>query len=137
MSDDDFNNLSFHGGDAPVSTYMADGVVTLPPTATLRAAADLIADASVGCIVVGSTDAVAGIISERDIVIAVARGLDLETATLDQMEPKRLIWVSPETTMGEVAEEMMEDYVRHVLVGNGSSVVGVLSMRDVIAAYTT
>jgi CBS domain-containing protein len=137
MSDEDFNNLSFHGGDAPVSTYMADGVVTLPPTATMRAAADLIADASVGCIVVGSNDAVTGIVSERDIVLAVARGLDLETATLDQMEPKRLIWVSPDSTMGEVAAEMMEDYVRHVLVGNGSSVAGVLSMRDVIAAYTT
>jgi len=137
MSDEDFNNPSFHGADAPVSTYMADGVVTLPPTATLRAAADLIADASVGCIVIGSTDAVAGIVSERDIVLAVARGLDLEAATLAEMEPKRLIWVSPQTTMGEVAEEMMEDYVRHVLVGNGSSVVGVLSMRDVIAAYTT
>ena len=42
-----------------------------------------------------------------------------------------------ERTGGEAAEEMMKDYVRHGLVRDDTGLVGVLSMRDVLAAYTT
>lgn len=134
---DDFESLAFHGGDAAVSTYMAESVVTVAPEATLRSVAVMIAENSVGCIVVGAADAVEGIVTERDLVLAAAKGQDLDTTTVSSIESKRLVWVTPDTTIGEVAEEMMEDYIRHVLVGDGTHVVGVLSMRDVIAAYTT
>jgi CBS domain-containing protein len=128
---------AFHGADAPVSTYMADAVVSLPADATLREAAVTIAEASVGCVVVGSADAVEGIISERDLVLAVAKGADLDTSTVGEIASTRLVWISPQDSIGSVAGEMMQDYVRHVLVGTDGNVVGVVSMRDVIAAFTT
>jgi CBS domain-containing protein len=136
-SPDEFSSAAFHGGDAPVSTYMADAVVALPATASLREAAATIAEASVGCVVVGTPDAVEGIISERDLVLAIARGTDLDTGTVGEIASKRLVWIGPDDSIGAVAAEMMQDYVRHVLVGSDSTVVGVVSMRDVIAAYTT
>jgi CBS domain-containing protein len=136
MSDQELN-ITFHGEEALVRTYMADSVFTVAPTATLREAASLIADASIGCLVVGSADAPEGIISERDLVIAVAKGKDVDATTVAEIESKALVWTSAEETIGSVAEEMMEDYVRHVLVGENGKVVGVMSMRDVIAAYTT
>lgn len=130
-------SASFHGADAAVTTYMTDTIVTLSPTATLREAAVVIAEASVGCIVVGGHASVEGVITERDLVIAVAAGKDLDTTTVGEVESKRLVWASSDSTIGDVAEEMMEDYVRHVLVGDGGTVDGIVSMRDVIAAYTT
>lgn len=136
-SPDEFTAAAFHGGDAPVSTYMADAVVALPGTATLREAAATIAEASVGCVVVGAPDAVEGIISERDLVLAIARGADLDLSTVGEIASTRLVWIGPDDSIGAVAAEMMQDYVRHVLVGSDSTVVGVVSMRDVIAAYTT
>jgi CBS domain-containing protein len=133
----EFSNQSFHGGDAPITTYMSDGVVKMPPTTTLRAAAQMIADASVGCILVGEASSLEGVVSERDIVRAVAAGLDLDTTTLAAVESTRLVWASPDSTVADVAREMMQDYVRHVLVGNEGRAEGVVSMRDVIAAFTT
>ena len=78
-----------------------------------------------------------GVVTERDIVRAVARDLDLATTPVADIAATRLVWASPLATVGEVAGEMMEDYVRHILVGDGTTVEGVVSMRDVIAAYTT
>jgi CBS domain-containing protein len=133
----DFANQSFHGGDASVTTYMSDGVVKMPPSTTLRAAAKMIADASVGCVLVGEGDALEGVVSERDIVKAVAAGLDLDGTNLAAVESTRLVWASPDSTISDVAQEMMQDYVRHILVGSDGQALGVVSMRDVIAAYTT
>lgn len=131
------SNPAFRGGDALVTTYMSDGVVKMAPATTLRAAAQMIADASVGCILVGDGDRVEGVVSERDIVRAVANDLDLDTATLADVESTRLVWADPEASIDDVAQEMMQDYVRHILVGRDGQAEGVVSMRDVIAAYTT
>ncbi len=128
---------SFNGAGALVTTYMNDEVVKMAPSTSLRAAAQMISDASVGCVLVGDGSTLEGVVSERDIVRAVATGLDLDTTTLAAVESTRLVWATPESTIADVADEMMQDYVRHVLVGHNGQAVGIVSMRDVIAAYTT
>lgn len=126
---------SFRGPDAPITTYMADQVVTVDPGDSLRRAAEVIAEASIGCIVVGSGDAVEGVLSERDVVRAIADGRDPDTTTVADVESTRLVWATTDATIASVANEMMEDYVRHVLVGDDGTVAGIVSMRDVITAY--
>jgi CBS domain-containing protein len=128
---------SFRGADAPVTMFMADDVIMLDPGTSLRHAAQTIVEASIGCIVVGTPGAIEGIMSERDIVRAVANGLDLDTTTVADVESTRLVWAPADASIDTVATEMMEDYVRHVLVGEAGEVAGVVSMRDVIAAYVT
>jgi CBS domain-containing protein len=127
---------SFRGPEAPVTTYMADAIVTIEASASLRQVASLIADASIGCVVVGSRDRVEAVISERDVVRAVADGLDLDAITAGEVGSRALVWASVSDSIGAVAEEMMEDYVRHVLVGENGGLVGIVSMRDVISAFT-
>jgi CBS domain-containing protein len=134
---DDGSGEAVLGDDAPITTYMSDAIVTVEPTASLREVATIIADASVGCVVVGTPDDVDGVISERDIVRAVADGLDLDSTTVAEVESKTLVWATSDTTIGTVAAEMMQDYVRHVLVRDEGRVVGIVSMRDVLSAYTT
>jgi CBS domain-containing protein len=123
------------GPDAPITTYSNDEIVTLPPTATIREAAAVMDTASVGCVVVGSADAVEGVVSERDVVRVLASGLDPDQATVADIESRVLMWCGTDATVGEVAEEMMESYVRHVLVGDDGRLVGIVSMRDVITAF--
>jgi CBS domain-containing protein len=123
------------GANAPISTYTTDEIVVLEPTASVRRAAELIDAASVGCIVIGSHEAVEGVITERDIVRVVALGLDPDATTVADIETRALKWCPPDATVGDVAEEMMEEYVRHVLVGDAGALVGIVSMRDVITAY--
>lgn len=128
-------STAFRGPDAPITTYMADNIVTVTGDATLRRAAEVIIDASIGCIVVGTPDSVHGVLSERDVVRAIAEGRDPDTTTVSDVESTRLVWATTDASIGSVAAEMMEDYVRHVLVGDDGNVAGIVSMRDVITAY--
>jgi CBS domain-containing protein len=123
------------GPDAPITTYTSEEIVTLPPMATIRQAAAMMDGAGVGCVVIGSADAVDGVVTERDVVRVLAAGLDPDQATVADIESRVLQWAGPDATVGDVAEEMMESYVRHVLIGENGHLRGVVSMRDLITAY--
>jgi CBS domain-containing protein len=123
-------------GDDPVERFMGDSIAMIEPTASLRAAAERLRSAEVGLIVVGTVEAVQGVVSERDIVRAVAHGVDLDNTTVESIESEDLKWATRETSVADVIEEMMEHYLRHVLIaGDDGQLVGVASMRELVAAY--
>ena len=127
--------LETFGGRATITAYMSDEVVALDPAATLREAAVALEEAGVGCVVAGTRDAVEGVVSERDILRAVAEGIDLDTTPVSEIESRHLMWATTDSTVEEVVDEMMGNYVRHVLVGEDHRLVGMVSIRDVLAAY--
>ena len=136
MSDDTDEIRAFGPGTAPISTVIGDEPVTLAATSSLRDAARHLVDAGVGLAVVGSAEDVEGVVSERDIVKAVAAGVDPDSTTVADIETKdRLDWATTDSTIGEVVDEMLRDYVRHILVSDGKKLVGIVSMRDVLAVY--
>ena len=90
-----------------------------------------------GVLVIGTPDAVLGLVSERDIVRAIADGLDPDATDAADIGAHQLIWIDADDLIADAAEEMMEDFVRHVLVRDGDQLVGVLSIRDVLSAYIT
>jgi CBS domain-containing protein len=69
----------------------------------------------------------------------VAQGVDLDATTVGAVESEDLKWATRDATVAEVVEEMMEHYLRHVLIAGDepAHVVGVVSMRDLMAAYLT
>jgi CBS domain-containing protein len=131
----DSPGTTFHGSSASVRTYLTAEVVTIAPTASVREAAQVIARA--GVLAVGTADDVTAVVSERDIVAAIAEGLDIDATTVADLRCSHLFWIDANDTIGDAAEEMMEDYVRHVLVRDERGLVGVLSIRDVLSAYIT
>lgn len=138
----DFDDDSMPGfqprqdGDQQVGQFLSDTIPTIEPSASLRAAAQLLVEAEVGLLVVGKPDAVQGVVSERDIVRCVANGVDLDATTVEAVESENLKWATRSSTVAEVVEEMMEHYLRHVLIaGDDGELVGVTSMRDLITAY--
>jgi CBS domain-containing protein len=111
---DDIDVPAFGPGSASISTVIGDEPVVIASTATLRDAARRLSEAGVGMIVVGSTEVVEGVVSERDIVRAVATGVDLDTTTVADVETKdHLDWATVDSTIAEVADEMMRDYGLH------------------------
>ena len=130
-------NATFHGANASVLTYLTTEVVMVPTTASAHDAARAMAGASIGVVIIGTHDDVAALVSERDVVRAVAAGLDLDAVTAAEIGTDHLIWIDAGNTIGDAAEEMMEDFVRHVLVRGDEGLVGVLSIRDVLSAFIT
>ena len=122
-------------GLLPVSILATDTVARVAPDASLGAVARAMTDADVGLLVVGRGDDVDGVVSERDIVRAIAAGHDPNTTTAMEVAHTDLAWCDPTATVAEVATEMMERYVRHVLVEDGGRLVGIVSARDLLGAY--
>ncbi|MGK0274200.1 MAG: CBS domain-containing protein [Ilumatobacter sp.] len=133
---DDDNAVPAVGGRRTIAEFIADEVLTLTPETTLREAAIALRTADVSLAVVSDGQQVNGVISERDIVAAIALGADLDAAPVGTMETASLKCATPESTVDDVAEEMLGAYVRHILVRHeDGTLAGVVSMRDLLTAY--
>jgi len=124
-------------GRTPVSELVEDEVVTVPPDLGLIETAETLVDADIGAVLVKAEGTVVGVLSERDVVRAVAQGRDLAATSAREMASTALIWCDVGATVAEVAAEMMERYVRHVLVESDGALVGVVSARDLLGVYVT
>jgi len=121
----------------PVSELTEGAVVRVRPDANLEEVADVLAAGEIGALVVGDEPQVSGIVSERDVARAVAGRLDLRTTRAIDVAHTTLVWCDATATIAEVATEMMEHYVRHVLVEEDGRLVGIVSARDLLGAYAT
>ena len=122
-------------GSEQIRSLVADEVVYIEPAASVRAAAEAMRASDVGLLVVGAADEAIGVLSERDVTDAVARGLDLDDAPVSDIEHDDLRWATADAPLEHVAEEMLESHLRHVLVrADDGSLLGVVSMRDVLGA---
>jgi CBS domain-containing protein len=109
-------------------------VATVRPTATLREAARLLAADRVGLLVVIDHRGVRGVLSERDVVAAVADGEDVEVERVADYLVDDLVTVDEATTIDAAARTMSEAELRHLTVSREGEVIGVISIRDVVMA---
>lgn len=109
-------------------------VLTIDPAATLAAAAKLLAERRIGAIVVTGLDArVAGILSERDIVRALAeRGADVLNERVDHVMTRRVVTCTETETIASVMEHMTAGKFRHLPVTDQGRLVGIVSIGDVV-----
>ncbi len=107
--------------------------VTISPGATIRQAAEVFAREKVGLLVVADSVSpvrAQAVISERDIVRAVAKGTAL-TGLLDSVATKKLVSVRRSDRASKAVRLMMDNGIRHLVVENDDGTLfGVLSIRD-------
>lgn len=104
---------------------------------SLRVAAKHLADDDVGALVVESTNGVVGIFSERDLVRAVADGADLDEEPVEEYFTEAPLCVEQDSGLGGAIATMNEYGVRHLVVVEGDDVLGMISMRDLMAVLGT
>jgi CBS domain-containing protein len=123
--------------DIPVSSLAGGAVEWIGPDAPLVEAARRLAHDSIGALVVGDGTEPVGVLSERDVVRAVADERDQSTTTVADVMTRDLRWCDIDATVGDVAGEMMTHYVRHLLLQEAGSLAGIVSIRDLLGALTT
>jgi CBS domain-containing protein len=117
---------------------MSSVVLTVGPNHTLSEAARLMAERNVGAAVVMDPDGAGpGILTERDILRALADGADTGRELVRDHLTDELISASPDWSLEQAAEAMVEGGFRHLLVVNGAELCGVLSMRDIVRCWVT
>jgi CBS domain-containing protein len=117
----------------PVRLVMARRLVGVSSDVSLRDVARELYECEIGVVLVDSPGGPTGLVSERDLIASVADGDDLdERQALDVMTAD-LVTADPDDTIAAVGALMCEAGVRHVPVVVHATVVGVVSMRDVLA----
>jgi len=109
-------------------------VATIEPTANLASAVKSLAAHRIGALVVtGHSQQVAGIISERDIIRALAeRGAAALEQSVDQVMTRKVITCTRRETISGIMERMTDGKFRHLPVVEEGRLRGIVSIGDVV-----
>ncbi|MGK5737672.1 CBS domain-containing protein [Micromonospora sp. URMC 103] len=115
-----------------VSDVMTRQVVYLPAETTLDEAATVMKEADIGDVVVTDGASLAGMLTDRDIVVrAVAERANPATTTIGSIVTREVVMIDQHATANEAATLMRERGIRRVLVcDNDRKLVGVVSLGD-------
>lgn len=112
-------------------------IVTVGPDHTLREAARRMTRAEVGAAVVIDPDGMGpSILTERDLLYSSGSDEDPDSERVRDHMTQRLTYAPADASLERAAEKMVRHRFRHVVVLDGSEVVGILSMRDIVRCWT-
>lgn len=105
----------------------------LPPTASLKEAADLMRTHDYGFLPVGENDRLIGTVTDRDITVrAVAEGKDPTKTTLRDIMSKEIFYCQESDTLEKITHQMEELQVRRLVVLNKEKrMTGIISLGDI------
>jgi CBS domain-containing protein len=112
-----------------ITEIMTKAAVTDRPDDSLEAAAKKMWEQQTGSLLVTDGEDLVGIVTERDILRAVATATPLDTP-LSAVMSKDLTTVDPGTSLRDAARIMTEKWIRHLPVLERGKLVGIVSQRD-------
>ncbi len=106
-------------------------VLTAPAGATIAEAASLMAQRQVGSALIVDGRRLLGIFTERDIVKALSQDAAATSQAIGGWMTRRPQTISPEASVEEALQRMVNGGFRHLPVVEDGTLVGMLSMRDI------
>ncbi|MGC9072122.1 MAG: CBS domain-containing protein [Acidilobus sp.] len=109
--------------------------IYVQPSMTIAEVAKLMINMRIDSVLVKSGGKVLGVVTEHDIVKAIAAGLSLNQPVSDIMSTNMIV-AKKEEPLSSVVNKMLENNVRHLpVVTDDGKVVGVLNIKDVLRAF--
>ncbi len=116
-----------------VAAKQQQQVLTVPPEATVRELVTMLAEHNVGAMVVSADGAaVAGIVSERDVVRRLDNDADVLSASVGDIMTSDVHTCESSAALDDVMGVMTERRIRHVPVVDDGVMVGIISIGDVV-----
>lgn len=112
---------------------VGSGPFSCGPDTTLSEAAVAMADSDLGSLAVVEGTTLLGLVTERDLRNAVARGMDLETTTVSDVMGVEPDTFDPDLDVWDAAAWIAESGYRHLpVVDDEGRLLGVVSLRDLL-----
>lgn len=119
-----------------VRELLSGEVVTVSAHDSVREGAYIMDDAGVGALAVLKNDELAGILTERDVLRAVAADADLDTDEVADWMTDYPDSFSPDMDVDDAADWMLAAGYRHLPVVDNGALIGMASIKDVLWALT-
>lgn len=107
-------------------------LLTVDPTSSIRRAAKQMSDRSVGCAIAIEKEAVAGIITERDILHAIAHEQNIDETTVADVMTREVVSGESGWDLLRAVKTMIDGGFRHLLIMDMDEPVGIVSLRDLM-----
>jgi CBS domain-containing protein len=107
-------------------------VFTIEVDESLAAAASSMHFNEIGALPVFDRGSFVGIITERDLVRALAEDEDPQSTIVREYMTPDPVSITPDTSLGQAADRMLQMGVRHLPVVLGDDIVGMVSVRDLL-----
>jgi signal-transduction protein with cAMP-binding, CBS, and nucleotidyltransferase domain len=122
--------------NACVADYMSHDVRSVHKDAPLKEAGRLLQKWKVGSLLVDDGSRYLGIITDTDLSRrAVAKGLDPNTTAVKSCMSKPVISIEDDEPLAAAIALMKQKAIRHVAVTEDGTIIGVLSVSDILRAY--
>ena len=119
-----------------VAEYMSPDVRSVHREASIKEAGRLLQKWKVGSLLVDDGSRYIGIITDTDLSRkAVAKGLDPNTTTVTMCMTKAVVTIEDSEALSEAANLMKKSGIRHLPVTEDGTIIGVLSVADLLRAY--
>jgi CBS domain-containing protein len=115
-----------------IRDLMTSEVLTVAPEDTVGEAAEKMVARGVGSVLVSDYGRLIGILTERDLLRAVADRIHSSEARVREWMTREPITVTPDTPAEDAARTMLEHGFRHLPVVDGEQTIGIVSLRDVL-----
>jgi len=118
-----------------VKDIMSRNVVTITPDATVLEAAKKMVENNVKFLIVTENERLVGIVTEWDFVKKIAKGgKEILNAKLETIMTKKVIVITPETTITEAAEIMLANNIKRLPVVENNVLIGVVTAMEILLA---
>ena len=121
--------------DTTAPTLITRAAVWVGPDTTVRDAAGLMQTEDIGALLVRGPHGTVGVLSERDVVAAVAEGAGVDATKVEEICTWEVVTVSPAMPLADVARTMLDAEIRHLPVELEGHATEMISERDVLQAY--
>jgi CBS domain-containing protein len=117
-----------------VKDIMTRNVATARPDTSLREAAEIMADNHIGCLVVKTDGKINGIITDRDVLLAVAdeKNKNLGSLKVKDIMTNYVITIHSANPVEKAVRLMIENRIKKLPVVDNDRLVGIITMSDII-----
>ena len=113
-----------------VKSIMKNQVITVDSSVSIKDAAKIMTDASVGCVIVMEKNIAVGIVTERDFVRRIAATGKSLSAPVKEVMSSPLIVINPDESVWELAELMKLRRIHKVPIVQENKLVGIVTTTD-------
>jgi len=120
-----------------INEYMARNVKTISVDATLKELSQSFIDQGVSALIVTEGADYVGIVSDKRLAReGIAKGLNIETATVRSVMRSEMLMIESNRPVREAQSMMKTNGVRHLVVTEEGKIVGIVTISDLIRYFS-